>query len=334
MQSLSRRLQLQPAAFWIQWRLAKNHLESYPMRTVLGPLAAVLLLISATALAQDGYYRQPDLHNDTVVFVSEGDLWRVPLEGGKARRLTTHPAEESQPAISPDGRRVAFVASYEGAPDVYIMPLGGGEPQRLSFDGSQVWLAGFSPDGRVIYATEHVIGPGFGRMLRAVDPDTLETEDIPLADARQAAFDDSGDTLWFTRFGLAVSADHMRDYRGGAMAQLWRWDTAGDSEAERLAEDLAANLTHPMWWNNRIYVISDAGGSPNLWARDEEGQNPIQLTRHKDFEVREARLHNGRIIYRKGADLYAYDLSLDQDRKLDISLRSEERRVGKEGRCC
>ncbi|HLR86454.1 MAG TPA: hypothetical protein VK064_01055, partial [Wenzhouxiangella sp.] len=65
------------------------------MRTVLGPLAAVLLLISATALAQDGYYRQPDLHNDTVVFVSEGDLWRVPLEVGKARRLTTHPAEES-----------------------------------------------------------------------------------------------------------------------------------------------------------------------------------------------------------------------------------------------
>lgn len=293
------------------------------MRTVLGPLAAVLLLISATALAQDGYYRQPDLHNDTVVFVSEGDLWRVPLEGGKARRLTTHPAEESQPAISPDGRRVAFVASYEGAPDVYIMPLGGGEPQRLSFDGSQVWLAGFSPDGRVVYATEHVIGPGFGRMLRAVDPDTLETEDIPLADARQAAFDDDGNTLWFTRFGLAVSADHMRDYRGGAMAQLWRWDTAGSAEAERLARDHNANITHPMWWNSRIYAISDADGSPNLWALDEDGQNPVQLTSHRDFEVREARLNNGRIIYRMGADIHVYDLALEQDRKLDISLDSD-----------
>src|SRR5690625_5521088 len=106
MQSLSRRLQLQPAAFWIQWRLAKNHLESYPMRTVLGPLAAVLLLISATALAQDGYYRQPDLHNDTVVFVSEGDLWRGPREGGQARRRTTHPAGASRPASSPHCRRV------------------------------------------------------------------------------------------------------------------------------------------------------------------------------------------------------------------------------------
>src|SRR5690625_7065783 len=122
MQSLSRRLQLQPAAFWIQWRLAKNHLESYPMRTVLGPLAAVLLLISATALAQDGYYRQPDLHNDTVVFVSEGDLWRVPLEGGKDPRLNTHPAGETQPATSPDCRRVGFVAPLLSSPAVLINP--------------------------------------------------------------------------------------------------------------------------------------------------------------------------------------------------------------------
>src|SRR5690625_7370597 len=100
------------------------------MRTVLGPLAAVLLLISATALAQDGYYRQPDLHNDTVVFVSEGDLWRVPRGGGKARRLTTHPAGETHPARSPDGRRGGFVASRGGAPDVYILPLGGGDTPR------------------------------------------------------------------------------------------------------------------------------------------------------------------------------------------------------------
>src|SRR5690625_5718041 len=123
MQSLSRRLQLQPAAFWIQWRLAKNHLESYPMRTVLGPLAAVLLLISATALAQDGYFRQPDLHNDTVVFVSEGDLWRVPLEGGEARGVSTQPAGESQPAISPRGRRVGIVGSSQGAAWLLIIPF-------------------------------------------------------------------------------------------------------------------------------------------------------------------------------------------------------------------
>ena len=40
-------------------------------------------------------------HGDTVVFVAEGDLWRVPASGGRAQRLTTHAAPDSQPVISP-----------------------------------------------------------------------------------------------------------------------------------------------------------------------------------------------------------------------------------------
>ncbi|MCG6964096.1 MAG: hypothetical protein LJE95_12600, partial [Acidobacteria bacterium] len=36
----------------------------------------------------EGYYRQPAIHQDTVVFVAEGDLWRVDATGGEAVRLT------------------------------------------------------------------------------------------------------------------------------------------------------------------------------------------------------------------------------------------------------
>ena len=61
-----------------------------------------------------GYYRMPAIHGETIVFVSEGDLWRGPTGGGLATRLTTHPGEELQPSISPDGSTLAFTASYEG----------------------------------------------------------------------------------------------------------------------------------------------------------------------------------------------------------------------------
>ncbi len=43
-----------------------------------------------------GYYRYPALWNDTLVFTAEGDLWRVPIAGGVAERLTSHAGSGNQ----------------------------------------------------------------------------------------------------------------------------------------------------------------------------------------------------------------------------------------------
>ncbi|HET8946200.1 MAG TPA: hypothetical protein VFQ07_04395, partial [Candidatus Polarisedimenticolia bacterium] len=69
----------------------------------------------------DGFYRYPTVAKGMVVFASEGDLWKVPLAGGVAQRLTAYEGEEKWPALSPDGRFIAFTAQYEGNDDVYVM---------------------------------------------------------------------------------------------------------------------------------------------------------------------------------------------------------------------
>jgi tricorn protease len=38
---------------------------------------------------------------------SNSDLWLVPVSGGEPRRLTSHPASDTRPRWSPDGRRLA-----------------------------------------------------------------------------------------------------------------------------------------------------------------------------------------------------------------------------------
>ncbi|MEZ5466747.1 MAG: S41 family peptidase [Lysobacterales bacterium] len=286
-------------------------------------LPFLLLAVAQTASATGAYYRQPALHGDQVVFVAEGDLWSVPVSGGQATRLTTHPAQETQPAVSPDGRELAFVASYGGDEEVHVMPMSGGQPRQLSFDGGRIALQGYMPGGELVYATDSVVGPSGRRVLRVLDPATGESRDLPLADANEASFDSSGKRLWFTRFGLHVSGDNALDYRGGAMAQLYRFNLGADQEATRLAPNWNANQSRPMWWQGRVYLLADADGRPNLWSLPESGGDPVALTRHTDFDVRSPSLDQGRIVYQHGADLRLYDIASGQDRKIDIQLVSD-----------
>ncbi len=112
------------------------------------------LLLSSTLAAQTlGYYRQPAIFRDQIVFTAEGDLWRVPVAGGVAERLTTHPALEQRPFVSPDGRTLAFSAAYEGPTEVYTLwklPANGiGARDQLTTDATVMRWDGIpSPDGK------------------------------------------------------------------------------------------------------------------------------------------------------------------------------------------
>src|SRR5579885_1326523 len=79
-----------------------------------------------------GYVRFPTIHQDSIVFVAEDDLWLVESAGGRAERLTAGVAEVQTPVFSPDGRQLAFVGKAEGAEEVYLMPGLGDETTRLT----------------------------------------------------------------------------------------------------------------------------------------------------------------------------------------------------------
>src|SRR5262245_52851630 len=74
-------------------------------------LFALTIAAAHTDPSTQGYYRYPSLRGDTIVFTAQGDLWKVGVKGGAAQQLTTHPGEETHPAISTDGRTVAFSAT-------------------------------------------------------------------------------------------------------------------------------------------------------------------------------------------------------------------------------
>lgn len=89
----------------------------------------------------------------TMVFAYNGDLWRVPTDGGLALRLTAMTGNELAPRISPDGKWLAFSADQNGNMDVYLMPLEGGDIKQLTFHEAGDVVDSWSWDSKSIYFT-------------------------------------------------------------------------------------------------------------------------------------------------------------------------------------
>lgn len=283
--------------------------------------------MSGQALANSGhsgYYRQPDLRGDTLIFTSEGDIWVDELGKGSAHRLTSKPAEESGAVLSQDGKTLAFVANYEGAPEAYVMPVAGGLPKRVTFEQSHVRLQGWTADGKLLYATDNAFGPSSTWVLKEVDPASLKVTALPLANAIQGSLDEQGQYLYFARFGLQVTGDHAKVYRGGAKGELWRFKLGSNDEAQLLSAKDAGSERDPMYYQGRLYYVSDKDGNPNLWSMASDGSDTRQLTHYRDWPVKGARLSEGRIVFQLGADMMLLDIAKGEAQKLDITLNTDE----------
>ena len=195
---------------------------------------------TAPALSPDGR---------TVFFVSNAlppnnQLWALPLEAGrpvdKPGRLTEHAGNVSHPAVSPDGRWVAyFVIEDDGARrSVWIVPAAGGQPARVT-DGPTDLVPEWTPDGRhLLFVRDgHVwrVPIGEGRAAGPAAPVAPEVGDVT-----SAVGSGDGSLLALVRTGQApdsrdvwvMAADGHgppRQVTRGGRAGRVRWD--GDGSA-------------------------------------------------------------------------------------------------------
>ncbi len=106
-------------------------------------------------------------------------LWLVPAQGGEPRALTVADVNSSEPAFSPDGKRLAFVRKREKEkPQLYVMPLDGGEPEKLTDLPLGVFDPKWLPDGRRIAFVSMLIQGAFSPEATRVKLEEREKDKV------------------------------------------------------------------------------------------------------------------------------------------------------------
>lgn len=270
------------------------------------------------------YLRYPDIKGDDLVFVADNDVWIAPVTGGRASRLTSDRATAKFPVLSPDGTKVAWTSTKEGAPDVYVLDLESGEQHRLTYWANRaVATVGWLGDRVLVCSAHDQMDATTRPRIRAVSLDgSVETLDTGLA--MSYAEHPSG--------VRAISTPNHRDpsqwkrYRGGTASRIWI-DNGG---WQRILPEIDAGLHGTTFVGDRLVFSSDleasieenADGQSQIHSVNLDGTDLQQHTHHTPAEgyVRDPRSDGERIVYHAHGVIYFMDSLDSEPRAIDIAL--------------
>ncbi len=258
------------------------------MIKILGLLAIILSTVVSGVLARASspYLTEPSLSPDRkeIAFVSGGDIWTVPAAGGTASLLVSHPANESKPLYSPDGRKLAFGSNRTGNGDIYVLDLSSGDLKRVTYDDANDQLDNWSRDGNWLYFSStsrdiagmndvyRVSSSGGTPMQVSSDRYTSEFEATPLADG----------SIIFAARGISSNQWWRRGHSHIDETEIWQKNGETYTEiADRGAKQLWPMATAD---GSRLYYVSDRGGQQNLWSQN-RGSQARAITSFTDGRV-------------------------------------------------
>ena len=142
------------------------------------------------ATLTEGSWMSLDVHPDgrTIVFDLLGDLYLLPIDGGRAQPLIRGMGFYGQPRFSPDGERVVFISDRDGGVNLWTMALDGSDTTQITTGKNNRYQSpAWTPDGEFIVASRTGMRVGVGKLhlfhveggsgLPLIDgPDNLRTE--------------------------------------------------------------------------------------------------------------------------------------------------------------
>jgi tricorn protease len=317
------------------WSFGESHMNAI-RRSAFLLLATMVLTCNAMAALP----RYPNLRNGMIVFVADGNLWQVRRDGGTAQRLTSDLGQDMMPRYSPDGKWIAFNASYQGNMDVYVIPAAGGAARRLTFesdiDGIDQGTGGrMGPNNMVVTWTPDSKNIVFLSRRAAWNKWIAKLFTVPAAGGAPVALPlDSGGLLTYGPDGHSIAYNRIfrnfrtwKRYEGGLAQQVFTYDF--DTQQLTQITDWKGTNTAPMWYGRNIYFLSDRDKNwrANIWAYDLDTKKTRQITYFSDYDIDFPSLGEDAITFQQGGKLYVLDLPSENLHALDVTVPDDGTRT-------
>jgi serine/threonine protein kinase/Tol biopolymer transport system component len=232
--------------------------------------AAAARQITSGANKDDGILGVASAADGRIVYFSTAggnpDLWIIKPDGSDQRQLTSSAGTNTFPAVSPDGRYIAFVSSRTGTYLLWRMDIDGASLKELGEAGP--YPPAFSPDGRWVVYEGSV---DYGLLKVSIDGG----ESVRLSQTPSQLPRVSPD-------GKLIACIYRET--PGARYQLAILPSEGGQPVKTFDIARTFDWTRRLSWSPdgaAIHYVDTRGGVSNIWSQPAEGGPPKQLTNFK-----------------------------------------------------
>jgi len=262
-----------------------------------------------------------------IAFSYKGDLYLVPVTGGRASRLTTNIAYDYNPVWSNDGSKIAFSSDRYGNDDVFVINKEGGIPKRITFHSADDRVTAFSGNDQTVLFSSNRLDAinslNYYRMpeLYSIDLEGGMPKQIFSHPAMNARYTSSGDILFEELTGR--ENEFRKHHTSSVTRDLWRYKA--DGTYTKIADYIGEDRNPAPTSTDDFYYLSERGGTFNVFKSNLT--NPNSLEQVSNFTMHPVRYlsasKEGLLCYSFNGDLYTQQPGAEPV-KLNIEILADE----------